>query len=282
MKSQIPAFQSYLTSQSKSENTIKSYISDLNHYFSLHNSISRSNIQQYKSQISNLSTTTINRKLTSLKQFNEYLLSNKLIDAIHIIKSDFIKMQQKGNPTEITDKQVKFFLNKVNTKPTIYKSRNIALIYLIANTGIRREEVCNLKLKNLDLTNNELAVLGKGNKERTVLLNDDIVDILNLYLLDRQNHKHSSSPYLFLSERGEKLTKETINSIFDFYCTPKYRITPHQLRHHWATSVLEQDVLTLPELQNQLGHSSMVTVSIYAHARKSNIKKKINKLKIGS
>lgn len=274
-------FKNYLISCSKSENTITSYISDLEQYFSQYPTLSRENIIKFKNSLSSSSASTINRKLTSLKQYNEYLLSTKQIDGIYILKEDFIKVQNKGNPTDVTTKQVEKFLKRVLTKDADYKSRNIAIIYLIANTGIRRSECCNLLLKNIDLENNEMIVIGKGNKERTVLLTDKVVELIKNYLVDRNKSKYKDSPYLFVSERGNKLCPETINDIFDYYSTPKNKIRPHQLRHNYASTVVENNILTLTELQNQLGHSSISTTGIYTHARKDTIKKKINKLCIG-
>jgi len=273
-------FKNYLISCSKSENTISSYISDLEQYFSQYPTLSRENIIKFKNSLSG-SASTINRKLTSLKQYNEYLLSTKQIDGIYILKEDFIKVQNKGNPTDVTTKQVEKFLKRVLTKDADYKSRNIAIIYLIANTGIRRSECCNLLLKNIDLENNEMIVIGKGNKERTVLLTDKVVELIKNYLVDRNKSRYKNSPYLFVSERGNKLCPETINDIFDYYSTPKNKIRPHQLRHNYASTVVENNILTLTELQNQLGHSSISTTGIYTHARKDTIKKKINKLCIG-
>jgi len=273
-------FKNYLISCSKSENTISSYISDLEQYFSQYPTLSRENIIKFKNSLSG-SASTINRKLTSLKQYNEYLLSTKQIDGIYILKEDFIKVQNKGNPTDVTTKQVENFLKRVLTKDVDYKSRNIAIIYLIANTGIRRSECCNLLLKNIDLENNEMIVIGKGNKERTVLLTDKVVELIKNYLVDRNKSRYKDSPYLFVSERGNKLCPETINDIFDYYSTPKNKIRPHQLRHNYASTVVENNILTLTELQNQLGHSSISTTGIYTHARKDTIKKKINKLCIG-
>ncbi len=273
-------FKNYLISCSKSENTISSYISDLEQYFSQYPTLSRENIIKFKNSLSG-SASTINRKLTSLKQYNEYLLSTKQIDGIYILKEDFIKVQNKGNPTDVTTKQVEKFLEKVLTKDADYKSRNIAIIYLIANTGIRRSECCNLLLKNIDLENNEMIVIGKGNKERTVLLTDKVVELIKNYLVDRNKSRYKDSPYLFVSERGNKLCPETINDIFDYYSTPKNKIKPHQLRHNYASTVVENNILTLPELQNQLGHSNINTTGLYTHARKDTIKKKINKLCIG-
>jgi len=274
-------FKNYLISCSKSENTITSYISDLEQYFSQYPTLSRENIIKFKNSLSSSSASTINRKLTSLKQYNEYLLSTKQIDGIYILKEDFIKVQNKGNPTDVTTKQVEKFLERVLTKDADYKSRNIAIIYLIANTGIRRSECCNLLLKNIDLDNNEMIVIGKGNKERTVLLTDKVVELIKNYLVDRNKSKYKDSPYLFVSERGNKLCPETINDIFDYYSTPKNKIRPHQLRHNYASTIVENNILTLTELQNQLGHSSISTTGIYTHARKDTIKKKINKLCIG-
>ncbi len=281
MKTYLPQFKQYLINQSKAPNTISAYISDLEQYFSNYDTIFRNNILSYKQSINHLSSTTVNRKLSSIKAYNEYLLSIGKINSIHVLKSDFIKLQDKGNPTDISNEQVTKFLQRVANTKTFYRSRNIAIIYLIANTGIRREECINIKLKNLDLDNGELIIIGKGNKERVVLLNDKAIEVIKNYLVDRAKHKYVNSPYLFVSERGEKLNKETINDIFDFYCTANNKIHPHQLRHNYASYTLEKGIFTLPELQNQLGHSNIATTNIYTHSRKCNIKKKINGLCIG-
>ena len=281
MKNRIEQYKNYLINQAKSNNTISSYVSDLNHFFTLHDEINRDSIIRYKEEISGLSSSSINRKLSSLKSFNEFLLMLGLIDSIKIIKRDFVKIQSKGNPTDVTESQVSEFLDKVSNKYSLHRVRNIAIVFLIANTGIRREEITNLKLRNLDLVNGELKLIGKGDKERTVLLNDVAIKVIKDYLKIREKHKFANSPYIFLTERSEKLNKDTVNYIFNSYCDGGCKVRVHSLRHHMATSAIEQGVLTLPELQNQLGHSNLNTVGIYAQARKSNIRSKINNLRIG-
>jgi len=281
MKNKIEQYKNYLINQAKSSNTISSYVSDLNHFFTLHDEISRDSIIKYKEEISGLSSSSINRKLSSLKSFNEFLLMLGLIDSVKVIKRDFVKIQSKGNPTDVTESQVSEFLDKVSNKYSLHRIRNIAIIYLIANTGIRREEITNLKLRNLDLVNGELKLIGKGDKERTVLLNDVAIKVIKDYLKIREKHKFASSQYIFLTERSEKLNKDTVNYIFNSYCDGDCKVGVHSLRHHMATSAIEQGVLTLPELQNQLGHSNLNTVGIYAQARKGNIRSKINNLRIG-
>lgn len=280
MKNQIENFKQYLVSLSKSKNTIRNYVADVTHYFKVFDTINRENILKYKEKISNLATGTINCKLSSLKSFNEFLLNKELISSIVIIKSDFIKRQPSGNPTNITEKQVVKFLKRVNEKNHIYKSRNIAIIYLIANTGIRREEVTNIKLKDLDLENRKMIVIGKGNKERTVYLNNNAIKVLKSWLKDRMNYKFANSPYIFISERNEKLHKDSINNIFEFYYTPKCKIKPHSLRHNYASSWVEKGK-PLSILQNQLGHSSLATTGIYCDPREDSIKNLINDLQIG-
>lgn len=282
-KQYLSNFKEHLQLLSKSQNTIDSYMSDLNQYFSIYQEINRSNIQEYKIKISNLAASSFNRKLTSLKQFNEYLLLERLIGEIVVYKQDFIRQQDKGNPTNVTESQVAEFLKKVNDKNHIYKSRNVAIIFLIANTGIRREEITNLLLKNLDLENGELLLVkGKGNKQRVILLNDKAIEVIKNWLNDRIIFKKAvNSPYLFVSEKSEKLHKNSINDIFNLYYTDECKVKPHSLRHNYGSATQEQGILTLPELQNQLGHSSLQVTSLYTHARKDSIKKKINKLQIG-
>ena len=278
MKTYLSHFEKHLHDQNKSLNTIAAYMSDLNHYFSNFPTINRENIISYKKLISNFTSTTINRKLSSIKAYNEYLLSIGKINSVYILKTDFIKIQNKGNPTTVSNEQVVKFLQRVCTTNHTYKSRNVAIIYLIANTDIRREECTNIKLKNLDLDNGELIIIGKGNKERTVILNKISIKVLKDYLVDRAKSKFAHSPYLFVSERAPKLNKNTINEIFELYCTPRLKIHPHQLRHNFATNIIENGILSLPELQNQLGHSNIATTNIYTHARMSRIKDKINQL----
>ena len=279
MKNKIEQYKIYLINQAKSNNTISSYVSDLNHFFTLHDEISRDSIIKYKEDISDLSSSSINRKLSAIKSFNEFLLMLGLIDSIFILKNDFIKIQNGANPTNVTESQVSEFLDKIKKKYSLHRDRNIAMIFLFAYTGIRREEITNLKLKNLDLEKGELKLIGKGTKERRILLNDIVIKEINVYLKIRNRYKFAKdSSYIFLSERSIKLDKSTINYIFNSYGV---NITPHDLRHNYGSSTQEQGILTLPELQDQLGHSSISTSGRYCHARKENIKKKINNLRIG-
>jgi len=207
-------------------------------------------------------------------------LSENLIDNIFVYKQDFIKIQEQGNPTNISEKTVLEFLQNVNNKYCLYKSRNIAIIYLMANTGIRREECCNMMMSYI-IDDKRLVFKGKGNKERKVVLNKKAQEVINLYLIDRAKNKYADSEYLFLSERGNKLRKESINAIFDFYSTDECKVKPHSLRHNWCSTMIEKGILTPKEVQNQAGHSSYMVTDRYTHARMESIEEKLYDYSIG-
>jgi site-specific recombinase XerD len=274
--SYLTEYKSHLISNNYSQKTIQSYTSELSHYFSIYSILSRDNILSYTKQISHLAASSYNHHLSSIKSFNEYLLDHKIVDSIYIIHRDFVKQQKNLNPTNITNTQVEKLLNKVDKDKAVYKSRNIAIMNLISDTGIRREEVTNIELKDIDIETGELIVChGKGNKERIVPLSDNAISALVNYLKDRVNHKFSSSSYLFLTERSPKMTTQSINDIFDKYKTKQNKIYPHQLRHAFASTTQEKRIVSLQELQYLLGHADIRTTCIYSHPRKCDIKNKL-------
>ena len=266
--------------QDLSSSTVRSYVADLNQFFSKYNSFTRRNIEYFKNDMQcKLAVVSLNRKFSSLKSYNRYLIHKGLVNEMLVKDSDQVDIQSIGNPTKVAKDDVVDFLQAVKKKPSRLKVRNIAMIYLMANTGLRREEVCNLKLDGLKRTNKGyiLETYGKENKVREVGLNDLAVKVVENYLKVRNKSKYADSKYLFLSQRGEKLTVSAINDIFEFYGD----INPHALRHNYATTMLEEEILTLPELKNQMGHKSINTTYLYTHARQDVILKKIKDSGIG-
>ena len=266
--------------QDLSSSTVRSYVADLNQFFSKYNSFTRRNIENFKDEMQNkLAVISLNRKFSSLKSYNRYLIHKGLVNEMLVKDSDQVDIQSIGNPTKVAKDDVVDFLQAVKKKPSRLKVRNIAMIYLMANTGLRREEVCNLKLDGLKRTNKGyiLETYGKENKVREVGLNDLAVKVVENYLKVRNKSKYADSKYLFLSQRGEKLTVSAINDVFEFYGD----INPHALRHNYATTMLEEEILTLPELKNQMGHKSINTTYLYTHARQDAILKKIKDSGIG-
>ena len=128
----------------------------------------------------------------------------------------------------------------------------------------------NLKLSQIDLTAKELCIVGKGDKQRLVYLNDKIVHAIREYLRVRD----SDSPYLFVSRQGEKLTPSRINQIFNQYSDV---ITPKTLRHYFCSHALENGY-SIHEVANQAGHSNVQTTLIYSNPSAKEMKEKANRL----
>ena len=148
--------------------------------------------------------------------------------------------------------------------------RDYAIITLYAYSGIRRSECVNLKLDQVDLTAREIRIIGKGDKQRLVYLNDKIVHALREYLKERR----SDSPYLFVSRQSGKLTPSRINQIFNKYSDV---ITPKSLRHFFCSHALESGY-SIHEVANQAGHSNVQTTLIYSNPTAQAMKEKANKL----
>jgi integrase/recombinase XerD len=278
-------YTQYMESQNKSTNTIKSYIKDITAFFKYFNTnpttLTRDQITQYRDYLlntKNIDAKSINRALSSLKSFNEFMVKENHQDSLVVLSVDYIKVQKSfTSPTNVSLKDTIKFINKIKEKEPY---RNYAIVTLIANTGLRISEALNIKINEVDFNGDELIIFGKGNKQRTIILNPTAVGVIREYII---NHRCKSNyadkcEYLFISNKGGKLEPTTINKIFNKYSK---KITPHQLRHCYASSVLEEEVLNIRELQQQLGHSRLDTVMVYTHPTKEKMKSKLNKFSIG-
>lgn len=274
-------YTNYLTSQNKAENTIKSYAQDINSFFEHFNLsptiLIREQIIQYKEYLQktkNNNAKSINRSLSSLKSYNEFLVLKGLQDNLVVLSIDYIKVQkQLLSPTSTTTKEAIRFMEKIKKNEPI---RNHNIVALLLNTGLRISEILGVKLVDIRLDKKKLVVLGKGSKQRIIPLNDEAINIIEKSIEDRKNYKYATevmnSPYLFLSNKGGKLDKSTIERIFNKYSNI---ITPHVCRHIWATNFLKNsgDLLACQQI---LGHSSLSTTQIYLHPSQDDMIKSMN------
>ena len=162
-----------------------------------------------------------------------------------------------------------------NTKTAL---RDFAIVYLLAYTGLRISECLNIQFRNLNLAEQELTVTGKGNKQRTVYLNDNVCAVLKDYLDNNRTYKNYGdfirSQYVFISNRSNKLTTSRINQIFDKY---NDKIHPHSLRHWFCSNAYESGML-LHEIANQAGHANIQITMRYTNPTKQQLKNKMNNL----
>lgn len=157
--------------------------------------------------------------------------------------------------------------------------RNRAIIEVLFSCGLRVSELTNLKLSNLYIEEQYIRVMGKGSKERLVPISPRALDELNYWFADRNvmKIKPGEEDYVFLNRRGQHLTRTMILIMIKRYAVEagiKKTISPHTLRHSFATSLLEGGA-DLRAIQSMLGHESIGTTEIYTHIDTSTLRQEI-------
>ena len=151
---------------------------------------------------------------------------------------------------------------------TILGLRNACILELMYSTGIRVSELVSINMGDIDFYNNRIKILGKGNKERFVLFGSRCSDLLNKYIKESRsvlNKKRSES--LFLNKLGDKITTRSIENIVNDVvkeASLKFSISPHVLRHTFATHLLDNGA-DLNSVKELLGHENLNTTAIYTH-----------------
>ena len=217
---------------------------------------------------------TISRKISSIRSFYNYLLNENYIKTNPV--KDISKIKKDGSlPKYIKDNDLEKLFNVFDKEKTL-DQRNLLILEMLYATGIRVGELVNIKLNDIDHYNKSIKILGKGRKERIVFYGSFCEDILDLYLNNgRKELLKVPNDYLFLNKNGTKLSSRYIGKIIDKaikVCEVDYHISPHTLRHTFATDLLNNgaDLMSVKEL---LGHSSINTTSIYTHITNEQIKK---------
>jgi len=221
------------------------------------------------------SLSTQSHLLSASKSFYKYLISEDKIIHNPISNISFPK-KWKVLPKYLTIAQVTELLNSPDIKKILGK-RDKAILELLYATGLRISELSYLKLENLYLNENFIRVLGKGNKERVIPFGGKAEKYLIVYLKNSRNIllKNKSSDFIFLNRNGERISRQGLWKIIKQYGEKIGRysiITPHILRHSFATHLLEKGA-DLRSIQMMLGHSSISTTEIYTFVARDKIKK---------
>lgn len=219
-----------------------------------------------------LTNKSIRRHISSIKGFYKYLVNNEIVNANPFIYVNLPKKEQKL-PRYLTLSEMLSIFDKMEIK-TNYDLRDRLILELMYATGVRVSEVINIKVYDIDFYNNSIKVLGKGSKERIVYYNEVVRDLLSKYMSIYDSLNKKNLEYLFLNQKGDKLTTKGISYIINQVIKKisfNKHITPHMLRHTFATHLLNNgcSVTTVQEL---LGHSSIGTTGIYTHVTFDHIK----------
>ena len=262
----LNTYSQYLISEKNlSSNTVKNYLIDLNQFF--YNNFSNTQIdKEFEAFISklrknNFSLSSINRKVSVIKNFFKFLQSEKIIDQINLDKFESLKNTKKI-PKAITKSQIDELLNSLNNS----KSRNSKVYTMVLKlmflSGLRVSEALNLRWSDLNINDFSLNIYGKGSKERKVYLTQDFSKELS-YL-------KSNSIFIF-NIKNKPISTRTINKFLkDSFKNGiiNNSLSSHIFRHSFATTMLENKA-DIRHIQKLLGHSSISTTEIYTKVAKS-------------
>lgn len=273
----LKEFENYLKNVKKySINTVNSYVSDINIFISYlsvekvnYKNINRDIIRSYLKYLdeNNYKSSSINRILSSLNDYYNYLVKNKIIKYNYF--NDINRpRKEKKLPNFINYAEYMNLISTIQKEDNTYlRLRNLLLLEILFDTGLRVSEAVNIKIKDIDFKNHSIKVLGKGSKERIVYFGDYASNYLEEYLSLREGIKSSDDEYLFWNKNYQKLTRRGAEYLINNIAKKallKQKITPHTLRHTFATEMLNNgcDIRSVQEL---LGHKSLSTTGIYTH-----------------
>ena len=241
--------------------------------------VSKANYSQIRSWIVQLvdcaiSNRTINRKISSLNSYYKFLLKTESINANPLMKHKALKVSKKIQ-IPFSETEINSVLNSMNTD-TFEDVRDKLIVELFYSTGIRRIELVQLQLKDVDLSQGHIKVLGKRNKERIIPLIPSVIKTVVTYLQKRTKLDTIIDPsILFLTKKGAKvyemLVYRIITGYFDNIST-KVKKSPHILRHSFATHLLNNGA-DLNSVKEILGHSSLAATQVYTHNSVAELKK---------
>ncbi len=275
------------TIQQKSAATVASYKNDLEKYkkFCLDNNVRQVEeidnmlVQDFLSvEKVYLSNNSLVHLLTSIKNLHNYLFLN--YDIVNPVAVIALKKQQHL-PIFLNENEVDLLLNSFDENDDIQYFHKL-LLRLIYITGMRVSELCNLEIKNVNITHKQIRLVGKGNKERLVLMDTLTAENVLYYLrnIRPRFNKKNQNVYLFINQLGNRLNRQ-----FVFQLIKKKKdelsiqkdISPHSLRHSFATHLLNENA-DLRSVQELLGHSDISTTQIYTHIENKHLKEAYNKL----
>lgn len=203
------------------------------------------------------------RKVATLKSFFKYLKGKRrLIEENPAEELESPKIGRR-KPIYLNMEEAQTFLKAIDEQ--YYSTRDYCMMVFFLNLGIRVSELCSLNVDSIH--GRQLTVIGKGNKERTVYLNDACVAALERYTEERHTYKGEGPEPLFVSQKGTRFARQTVAKMvkkINGQSIQKDKLTPHKLRHTSATMMYKAGA-DIRSLQHILGHSSVATTQIYTH-----------------
>jgi len=285
----IESFLKYLSLEKKySIHTVTSYKTDLISFknyleeeFEI-NTLVKVHYVQIRSWIivlvgQGISNRTINRKISALKSFYKFLLKTKSISDNPLQKHIPLKVPKRIN-VPFNQKEINLVIDNLEESKDFVSLRNRLIVELFYATGMRRAELINIKMTDVDMRQCVVKVLGKRNKERYIPLLKIVIVTLKEYLNVRQEYSQEND-YLFITKKGNKiygtLVYRVINSYFSTVSS-KVKKSPHVIRHSFATHLLNEGA-DLNAVKELLGHASLASTQVYTSSSLKELKNVYNR-----
>ena len=275
MKNSTKKFLDYLKYEKRySENTIISYQTDLKAFqtfmlvqynFDSIKLIKHIHVRSWMVNMmqNDYSSKSVNRKISALKSYCKYLKKIKLIQINPMLKIVSPKVG-KRLPVYIREQNIDKLFTRKDEDLDFVEQRNLFIVEMLYLTGMRRSELINLKIKDIDITKGQIKVLGKGNKERFIPVEKLFLERLSRY---NQEFPLNREDYVFRTEKGAKMYDKLVYNIVKTLLstiTSASKKSPHILRHSFATH-LSNNGAELNAIKELLGHANLAATQIYTH-----------------
>lgn len=265
----LESYKEYLISEKKSVWTVRQYVFVVRNFLDFVSkpveSLTLEDIEKYKIYLvleKKYSKNSLYVVTKALKSFFKYL--NK--EFTHQISSP---RRSRRLPVYLTEEEVRAILKEASIS-----IRDFAIINILAYTGIRVSELCNLNLEDIDFYEGMIRIRsGKGDKDRMVVIGEEVLGAIRSYIKVRKPSKKGDSA-LFTSNRGHRITARQVERLVKKYAARagiSKAVTPHVLRHTFATTMLKNGA-DIRFIQTLLGHSSISTTEIYTHVNRKTLR----------
>jgi len=274
----ITSFLNYIRYEKRySTHTITAYKNDLEQFSKFLSSqyeineakqVERSYVRAWIVELieEELEATSIHRKISTIKAYFKYLQEQKIINQSPIQDIPLPKIT-KHKPVYVNETQLSILFNEVEFEDNFNGRQERLILDILYSTGIRRSELINLTIKQVNLEKLRINIIGKGNKERILPINQQLGKSISNYITERIELYNTSVPYLFLTQKGKQLYPKAVYNIVKKHLSKITTITkksPHIMRHSFATHLLANGA-DLRAIQELLGHTSLASTQLYTH-----------------
>ena len=277
-------------------NTITAYKKDLNLFtnWCLNNQISLIEVQKKDINLyihflkeQNLNSSSINRKLSVIKSFYDYLNQINLIN-LNELKTIVTQKLEKNLPKLLSEKEILHLIDKSKEMYVENPTKNISylriqvILEILYSTGLRISELLNIKINQVANIKDKLYINGKGNKQRLVIFNKNALDLLKNWISIMIKNNKNKNSYLFENIHNIKVISrqqiyKDLKKLALKTNTDVEKLSPHSIRHSFASHMLNRGA-DLRSIQKLLGHSDISTTEIYTQVRQNRLKGLVNNI----